>query len=49
MAGAVLVKQKLSDAGSQVKLNVSKLTKGSYAVKLVDTKTGESQSATFVK
>jgi parallel beta-helix repeat protein len=49
MAGAVLQKQKLSDAGSQVKLNVSNLPKGSYAVKLTDTQTGESQSTTFIK
>lgn len=49
MAGAILQKQRLSDAGSQVKLNVSSLPKGSYAVKLVDTKTGKSQSTTFIK
>lgn len=49
MAGAVLQKQRLNDAGSQVKLNVSSLPKGSYAVKLIDTKTGKSQSTTFIK
>jgi hypothetical protein len=49
MAGAVLQKQRLNDAGGQVKLNVSMLPKGSYAVKLIDTKTGQSQSTTFIK
>ncbi|MBO9202069.1 MULTISPECIES: T9SS type A sorting domain-containing protein [Niastella] len=49
MAGAVLQKQKLNNAGSQVQLNVSMLPSGSYAVKLTDTQTGESQSTTFIK
>lgn len=49
MAGAVLQKQRLNDAGGQVKLNVSTLPKGSYAIKLLDTKTGKSQSTTFIK
>lgn len=49
MAGAVLQKQRLNDAGGQVKLNVTALPKGSYAVKLIDTKTGKSQSTTFIK
>lgn len=49
MAGAVLQKQRLNDAGGQVKLNVSSLPKGSYAVKLIDTKTGQSKSTTFIK
>jgi hypothetical protein len=49
MAGVVIRKQRLNDAGGQVKLNVSTLPKGSYAVKLLDTKTGQSQSAIFIK
>jgi hypothetical protein len=49
MAGAVLQKKRLNDAGGQVKLNVSMLPKGSFAVKLIDTKTGKSQSTTFIK
>jgi hypothetical protein len=49
MAGVVIRKQRLNDAGGQVKLNVSMLPKGSYAVKLIDTKTGQSQSTVFIK
>jgi hypothetical protein len=49
MAGAVLKKQRLNDAGGQVKLNVSMLPKGTFAIKLIDTKTGRSQSTTFIK
>jgi parallel beta-helix repeat protein len=49
MAGVVIRKQRLNDAGGQVKLNVSMLPKGSYAVKLIDTKTGQSQSTIFIK
>jgi hypothetical protein len=48
MAGAILQKKRLNDAGGQIKLNVSSLPKGSYAVKLLDTKTGKSQSTTFI-
>jgi hypothetical protein len=49
MAGAVLQKKRLNDAGGQVKLNVSMLPKGSFAVKLIDIKTGKSQSTKFIK
>ncbi|WP_207514569.1 T9SS type A sorting domain-containing protein [Longitalea luteola] len=49
MAGAVLQKQRLNDAGGQVKLNVGMLPSGTFAVKLIDTKTGQSQSTTFIK
>lgn len=49
MAGVVLKKQRLNDAGGQVKLNVSMLPSGTFAVKLIDTKTGQSQSTTFIK
>jgi hypothetical protein len=49
MAGVVLKKQRLNDAGGQVKLNVSMLPGGTFAVKLIDTKTGQSQSTTFIK
>lgn len=49
LAGAILQKKRLNDAGGQVKINVSSLPKGSYAVKLLDAKTGKSQSATFIK
>jgi hypothetical protein len=49
MAGAIVRKQRLNDAGGQVKLNVSLLPKGTFAVKLIDTKTGQSQSTTFIK
>jgi hypothetical protein len=49
MTGAILQKKRLNDAGGQIKLNVSSLPKGSYAVKLLDTKTGQSRSTTFIK
>ena len=49
MAGVVIKKQRLNDAGSQVKLNVSMLPKGAFAVKLIDTKTGQSQNTIFTK
>jgi parallel beta-helix repeat protein len=49
MAGSVVQKQRLNDAGGQVQLNVSSLPKGSYAVKLIDTKTGQSQNTVFIK
>jgi parallel beta-helix repeat protein len=49
MAGVVIKKQRLNDAGSQVKLNISSLPKGVFAVKLIDTKTGQIQSSLFTK
>jgi hypothetical protein len=49
MAGVVVLKQRLNDAGGQVKLNVSSLPIGSFAVKLIDTKTGQTQSTVFIK
>lgn len=49
MSGAVVRRQRLNDAGSQVKLNISNLPKGAYAVKLIDTKTGQQQSTILTK
>lgn len=49
MAGAVLKKQKVNDTGSRLKLNVSDLPKGAFAIKLIDNKTGEYQSTLFTK
>jgi hypothetical protein len=42
-------KQKLNDANSQIRLNISMLPKGAFAVKLFDSKTGQSQSTLFTK
>lgn len=49
MSGAVLRKQKVNEAGSRLKIIVSDLPKGAYAIKLTDNKTGESHSALFTK
>jgi hypothetical protein len=49
MAGVVIKKQRLNDAGTQVRLDVSTLPKGSYAIKLLDIKTGQSQNTLFIK
>lgn len=49
MGGVVLKKQRVNEAGSQVKINVSNLPKGAYAIKLIDGKTGEWRSALFTK
>jgi hypothetical protein len=49
MSGVVVSKQKLNDANSQVKLNISMLPKGAFAVKLIDSKTGQTQSSLFTK
>lgn len=49
MAGAVLKKQKVNDAGNRLKLNVSDLPKGAFAIKLIDNKTGEYHSTLFTK
>jgi hypothetical protein len=49
MAGVVVRKQKLNDANSQVRLNISMLPKGAFAVKLIDSKTGQHQSTIFTK
>ncbi|WP_205508916.1 T9SS type A sorting domain-containing protein [Longitalea arenae] len=49
MAGVVLKKQVLNEAGSQVKLDISSLPKGAFAIKMIDSKTGQSQSSLFTK
>lgn len=49
MSGVVVKKQQLNDAGSQVKLNITMLPKGAFAVKLIDSKTGQTQSSLFTK
>ncbi|WP_205508138.1 T9SS type A sorting domain-containing protein [Longitalea arenae] len=49
MAGMVIKKERLQEAGSQVRLNVSKLSQGAYILKLIDHKTGRSQSTRFTK
>ena len=49
MAGVVVKKQKVNEAGSRLKIIVSDLPKGAYAVKLTDNKTGENHSALFTK
>lgn len=49
MAGVVVRRQKLNDANNQVKLNVSMLPMGVFAVKLIDSKTGQQQSTIFTK
>jgi len=49
MAGIILKREKLNEAGSQVKLNVSMLPQGAYIIKLTDYKTGDHQSTIFTK
>jgi hypothetical protein len=49
MAGVVLRKQKVNEAGNRLKLNVSNLPKGAFVIKLIDGKTGEYRSALFTK
>jgi hypothetical protein len=49
MAGVVLRTQKVNETGTRLKINVSNLPKGAFAIKLIDGKTGESHSALFTK
>jgi hypothetical protein len=49
MAGIVLRKQKVNEAGNRLKLNVSNLPKGAFVIKLIDGKTGEHRSTLFTK
>lgn len=49
MAGVVLQKQKVNEASTRLKLNVSNLPRGAFAIKMIDNKTGESRSALFTK
>jgi hypothetical protein len=49
MAGVVVKKQRLNDASAQVRLNISNLPKGAYAIKLIDAKTGQAQSTMLTK
>ncbi|WP_081169457.1 T9SS type A sorting domain-containing protein [Niastella populi] len=49
MAGVVVKRQRLNDASAQVKLNIGDLPKGAYALKLFDTKTGQTHSTMLTK
>ena len=49
MSGVVLRKERLNEAASQIKLNVSMLPRGAYVIKVTDTKTSGSFQTIFTK
>jgi hypothetical protein len=49
ISGVELKRTRIDDAGNQQKLNVSMLPGGVYVIKMIDHKTGKSQSTMFTK